>query len=123
MIHFSELRSLLYEKNYTLGPDTVKVTCKGVLGLKITYDNKGNVTPDAKIKKSTEDLAKKNNVDIKWIQQNPEWIPTLIGNKQDIVKMIQTRYKGVAIGKVTNFDDYFKGGFKALFKLHPAPKR
>ena len=114
---FSELRSSLYEKNYTLGPDTVKVTGKGVFGLKITYDGKGDVTPDAKSKKSTEDLAKKNNVDVKWIQQNPEWIPTLIGNKQDIVKMIQTRYKGVAIGKVTNFDDYFKGGFRFLFKL------
>ncbi len=28
------LSESLYEKNYTLGPDTVKVTCKGVLGLK-----------------------------------------------------------------------------------------
>lgn len=122
MKNFSELRSLLYEKNYTLGPDTVKVTYKG-MGLPIKYDGTGKVTPDAKIQKSIEDLAKKNNVDVKWIQQNPEWIPTLIGNKQDIVKMIQTRFKGVAIGKVTNFDDYFKGGFKALFKLHPTPKR
>ena len=115
-----EIRAIS-EKNYKLGPDTVDVTFKGMgVSAGMRDEDKAELS-------KIEQLAAKNNLDVKWIKQNPEWIPRFIGDKQDFISVVQTYFKGTpgakAIGAVKDFDDYFKGGYKRLFKLNPQPKK
>ena len=118
---FDESAKGITEKNYKLGPDTVDVTFKG-MGVSAVMDKEDK----AKLSK-IEKLAAKNNLDVKWIKQNPEWLPRFIGDKQDFISVVQTYFKGTpaakAIGAVKDFDKYFKGGYKSLFKLNPQPKK